>query len=796
MCAEYVSPRVKTYTDTSHSPDYSQYEDDAVEEEPAVRPSSTNPGIKQCSNDKDVCYSVWRMDENGTRTIEVQGCWSNLAKQSSCDDLQCVSHRQHASPHAHRFCCCASNMCNTNMTEDSFIDYHNQIPIPIAPESPAVETSSFLSSIRSEKLWLIVCMIVTPLVFSLLYVTLCRAPTKPNPDTTVITAPPNPKYSTDLLNVDNLKLCSMIGQGKYGTVWKGMINEQCVAVKIFPAQYKQYFLNERDIYCLPLMQTQYLLEYYGCDERRTLEDNIEYLLVLSLAPLGCLQEWLMENTSTFNVFVNMAKSIARGLAHLHTEMNVGALSKPCICHRDLNSRNILVKSDLTCSISDFGFALKTFGSRYEWKGEITLAERKSMNEVSWNFERNFESALIIRNNFQVGTIRYLAPELLEGAVNLRDCETALKQTDIYSLGLVLWELCTRCHDWYAPGQLVPPYRLPYEAEVGKMPSFEQMQVLVSRQKVRPAFPPGWGGDAAAKIARDTCDDCMDHDAEARLTAVCIEERIREISTLRPHSIIFSPTSQRSMSDAKLNDEIITISEISNEAVPSTASNTASKRNKTVVDRLNEAKLMGWNDMRLMIHNKLSLQPKEDDEKSILVDDHRRKHDTLSAPLTKTIVKSKHLPQIRPNNLDLTFPHSNLALCASEGDQSTRNYQSVFKRPPGDFSKQRFVVVDEATQRDRLKPCIVVSKSANAVKSLQNAEPLADDLQLKRQRSLEVFRDVFGVKGSVEQLRNPSDRIKTPGDVPKSVRKVRASKTLSLYDDRMMNATGSAAGNSL
>lgn len=56
--------------------------------------------------------------------------------------------------------------------------------------------------------------------------------------------------------------------------------------------------------------------------------------------------------------------------------------KPCICHRDINTRNILVKADLSCCLADFGFALKTFGPRYEWKGEIALAETKSINEVA------------------------------------------------------------------------------------------------------------------------------------------------------------------------------------------------------------------------------------------------------------------------------------------------------------------------------------------------------------------------------------------------------------------------------
>lgn len=264
------------------------------------------------------------------------------------------------------------------MTEETEPDPSIHNVISIASESQTHD--SLLTALKSQRLWLVVLIISIPMILSILYVALCRTPMK-----TTIEAPSvvssNPKYSADLLNVDNLKLCAMIGQGKYGTVWKGMINEQELAVKIFPSQHKEYFLNERDIYCLPLMEAPFLLEYYGCDERRTMDDNIEYLLVLSLAPLGCLQNWLIEHTVTFDEFMKMTKSICRGLSHLHSNLTLGSMNKPCICHRDLNSRNILVKADLTCCISDFGFALKTFGSKYEWRGEVTLAEQKSITEV-------------------------------------------------------------------------------------------------------------------------------------------------------------------------------------------------------------------------------------------------------------------------------------------------------------------------------------------------------------------------------------------------------------------------------
>lgn len=404
--------------------------------------------------------------------------------------------------------------------------------------------------------------------------------------------------------------------------------------------------------------------------------------------------------------------------------------------------------------------------------------------------------------------------MLEGAVNLRDCEAALKQADIYALGLVLWELCTRCHDWYAPGQIAPSYKLPYEKEVGKMPSFEQMQILVSRQKARPQFPTGWGGDSAAKITRDTVEDCLDHDAEARLTALCVEERIRELSLLRPHSIILSPTAQRSISDKQFNHNITLVQvekekkgkisrnesisdslSLSDTVGKTTPRENLEKRLPTV--RVNDAKFLGWQSVRSIIQTRRS---KDSDDKSVLVEDHKidvENRETFPPSLEtqdeSVPIKTRHLPQLRPKNLKLAVSHSSLLQTDLNSPQSVQNYQNTIKYQPGDVSNQPFAIVDES-RRERLKPCIVVSKSANAMKSLQNSEN--DESQLKRQRSLEVFRDVFGVKGSAERLRDPSERIKTPGDVPKSVRKIRASKTLSLYDDRMMNANLNSNGNTL
>ena len=43
---------------------------------------------------------------------------------------------------------------------------------------------------------------------------------------------------------------------------------------------------------------------------------------------------------------------------------------------------------------------------------------------------------------QVGTRRYMAPEVLEGAINFN--RDAFLRIDMYACGLVLWELMARC----------------------------------------------------------------------------------------------------------------------------------------------------------------------------------------------------------------------------------------------------------------------------------------------------------------------------------------------------------------
>ncbi len=117
----------------------------------------------------------------------------------------------------------------------------------------------------------------------------------------------------------------------------------------------------------------------------------------------------------FLLQLRMCHSIMCGLTHLHTEFH-GIRGNPAIAHRDIKSRNILVKADGTCAIADFGLAV-----RYD----------SEQNKVDMGAD-----------NPRVGTVRYMAPEVLDQTLDTKSF-AAFLQADIYSVGLVLWEIARR-----------------------------------------------------------------------------------------------------------------------------------------------------------------------------------------------------------------------------------------------------------------------------------------------------------------------------------------------------------------
>ena len=72
---------------------------------------------------------------------------------------------------------------------------------------------------------------------------------------------------------------------------------------------------------------------------------------------GSLFDYLNRTAVDVAGMIKISLSIVSGLAHLHMEI-VGMRGKPAIAHRDLKSKNILVKENGTCCIADLGECTK------------------------------------------------------------------------------------------------------------------------------------------------------------------------------------------------------------------------------------------------------------------------------------------------------------------------------------------------------------------------------------------------------------------------------------------------------
>ncbi|KAK2905554.1 hypothetical protein Q8A73_009497 [Channa argus] len=469
-------------------------------------------GTIRCSRGSR-CYGLWEKRGDGEIHLVKQGCWTHIGDQQECHSNRCVvtatpSQIQNGS---YRFCCCSRDLCNANFTE-----------APPTADTPALrlikpsrrdDQQTNHEPLRQEETVLVA--LVTVAIAAILIMALflgyrmMKGKLKHSLSALDVMEAANTESA---VNLDHLVLLELIGRGRYGAVYRGSLNERCVAVKLFTSVNWQNYVNERSIYCLPLLQQHdNIARFLAVDERTTADGRTEFLILMEFYPHGSLSHYLSVNTVDWLTCCRMSHGVTRGLAFLHTELYRADHYKPAVAHRDVTSRNVLVRADLSCVLADFGLSMKLTGNRPCRHGDddtMTISE--------------------------VGTVRYMAPEVLGGALNLRDCEAALKQVDVYALGLLYWESFRRCSDLF-PGEAVPEYQLAFQAELGNHPSFEDMQILVAREKYRPRFPEAWKDNSLVlRSLKETMEDCWDQDAEARLTAQCAEERLSELTQLSTH----------------------------------------------------------------------------------------------------------------------------------------------------------------------------------------------------------------------------------------------------------------------
>ncbi|CAJ1078541.1 LOW QUALITY PROTEIN: TGF-beta receptor type-2 [Xyrichtys novacula] len=303
-----------------------------------------------------------------------------------------------------------------------------------------------------------------------------------------------------------IKLEALVGKGRFAEVWRGCLLEgekggvssyETVAVKVFPAVEYASWRNECSIFTDPKLEHENVVRFFAAEERGPSGHALrKYWLVLAYHSLGNLQDFLSANILTWEELLAMAGSIARGLAHLHSDTTPGGVPKIPVAHRDLKSSNIVVKNRKECALCDFGLALRL---------DLSL------------------TADDYANSGQVGTARYMAPEVLESRVNLEDLE-AFKQMDVYSMALVLWEMASRCQ---AIGE-VKIYEPAFGSKVCEQPCVDSMRDLVLRDRGRPDIPSAWTQHQGMNIFCSTVTECWDHDPEARLTAHCVVERFNAL----------------------------------------------------------------------------------------------------------------------------------------------------------------------------------------------------------------------------------------------------------------------------
>ncbi|PQP96580.1 hypothetical protein Pyn_37223 [Prunus yedoensis var. nudiflora] len=211
----------------------------------------------------------------------------------------------------------------------------------------------------------------------------------------------NPREGCEI-RWDDLHLGEAIGQGSCAIVYRGIWNGSDVAIKVyFKNEYSEGILHDykKEIDIMKRLRHPNVLLFMGaiCSQER-LAIVTEYL------PRGSLFKQLHKNNQTLDIRrrLMMALDVARGMNYLHHR-------NPPIVHRDLKSSNLLVDKNWTVKVGDFDLS-------------------------------KLKNATFLTAKSGRGTPQWMAPEVLRN-------EPSNEKSDVFSFGVILWELMTKSIPW-------------------------------------------------------------------------------------------------------------------------------------------------------------------------------------------------------------------------------------------------------------------------------------------------------------------------------------------------------------
>eukprot|EP01016_Furgasonia_blochmanni_P029901 TRINITY_DN3127_c0_g1_i1.p1 TRINITY_DN3127_c0_g1~~TRINITY_DN3127_c0_g1_i1.p1 ORF type:complete len:881 (+),score=200.72 TRINITY_DN3127_c0_g1_i1:144-2786(+) len=203
-----------------------------------------------------------------------------------------------------------------------------------------------------------------------------------------------------IIKYEELEFEKKVGEGGYGEVYKGVWLGQEVAIKQYGKRHTRHHTKKtedfmKEVNVLSNLRHPNIVLYMGVCVNYT-----KCLMITEYLELGSLFDVLHKlNTKlSEDKMLNICEDIALGMTYLHGRK---------ILHCDLKSSNILIDSNWNIKLCDFG--LSTVKSR------IDKRKKKKYGRI--------------------GTPHWMAPEILRE-------EKYDESSDVYSYGMVLWEMVT------------------------------------------------------------------------------------------------------------------------------------------------------------------------------------------------------------------------------------------------------------------------------------------------------------------------------------------------------------------